>query len=111
MVHGNLVGVGSLSLGGGKNEGRSESDDSVVVQRNSKSTIPLKFNSLSTRMSNDNLAKEERVGRELYDSTVKADQRQRFLGSLCRNGVGTNRVEKKQIRSRNELTRDTGWVR
>ena len=46
MVHGNLVGVDSLSLEDSRNKGTSDKNDSVDVQTKSANTIPLKLNSL-----------------------------------------------------------------
>ena len=43
MVHGNLVGVESLSLGDSKDKGTSDSNDSVDVQTKSGNTIPLQL--------------------------------------------------------------------
>ena len=54
------------------------------------------------------LAKEEKVGRKLYLDTVKAEQREKFLRSLLRAEVGTNRMESNQAKSRGELRRDSG---
>ena len=54
------------------------------------------------------LAKEEKVGRKLYLDTVKAEQREKFLRSLLRAEVGTNRMESNQAKSRGELKRDSG---
>ena len=53
-------------------------------------------------------AKEEKIGRRLFLSTVRAEQREKFLRSLVVAEVGTNRVESNQLRAREELNRDSG---
>ena len=54
------------------------------------------------------LAKEERTGNYLFDKTVRLEQRAKLLKSLGKWGLGTNRMEHNQLRSRRELTVDTG---
>ena len=61
----------------------------------------------STGSSTD-LAKEERTGNYLFDKTVRLEQRAKFLKSLGKWGLGTNRMEHNQLKSRRELTVDTG---
>ena len=53
-------------------------------------------------------AKEEKIGKRLFNDTVKAEQRAKFLQSLVVAEVGTNRVESNQLRARGELKRDSG---
>ena len=82
-----------------------DSSDSVdVLGIPILSTIPYNNSSNTT----GGLAKEERIGRDHYICTVKAEQRARFLSRLGGMGVGTNRIEFNQIKSRNELVRDSG---
>ena len=70
-----------------------------------KSISNLQSEVLTTGKSNDNLAYEKKIGTMLHIDAVKAEQRVRFLSIL---GVGTNRIEENQVKSRKELVRDTG---
>ena len=54
------------------------------------------------------LAKEKKVGSKLHEDVVRAELRVKMLRSLTKLGVGTNRIELNQIKSRNELVRDSG---
>ena len=86
-----------------------DSSDSVdVLGIPILSTIPYNNSSNTTGPPHGGLAKEERIGRDHYICTVKAEQRARFLSRLGGMGVGTNRIEFNQIKSRNELVRDSG---
>ena len=54
------------------------------------------------------LAKEERTGIYLFDKTVRMELRAKFLKSLGKWGLGENRMEHNQLKSRRELTVVTG---
>ena len=109
-----------IQMAGGKlNETSSniviENDDEGVKSNfddarkyHSNSNNPINIKSGTSTGSEKDLAKEEEIGQKYYLNTVKAEQRVKFLGNLAYLGVGTNRVEKNQLRSRNELRRDTG---
>ena len=58
--------------------------------------------------SNLDLARKERQGRILYRRAVETDQRMRLLKNLKSKGIGTNRIEYNQLKSRKELRRDSG---
>ena len=62
----------------------------------------------TTGKSKDNLAMEKKIGSKLYVDMVKAELRVQLLKNLTNLGVGTNRIEENQIKSRKELVRDTG---
>ena len=74
--------------------------------------VPPKVNSKSlthnTTESNKDSAHEEKTGRKLYIATVKAEQKANFLRRLSKGGVGTNRIESNQIKSRREMVCDPG---
>ena len=53
-------------------------------------------------------AKEEKIGKKLFLDTVRAEQREKLLKSLVNVGVGTNRMETNQLRSRGEMKWDYG---
>ena len=105
-----LGGDESLVLGSEKEGGsggvksRLVNEENNLPNSNSKSTSTV----LTTGTSADVLANEEKTGRKLYLDTVKAEQRSKFLRRLSILGVGTNRIEENQIKSRKELVKDTG---
>ena len=94
-----------------KNENDANDDEgtesSFDEARENPNSNPKLISSITTGSKQD-LAKEEETGMRYHLSTLKAEQRANFLGNLAYLGVGTNRVEKNQVRSRNELRRDTG---
>ena len=104
---------GSLSLPSSNFSDEDEKDDKsaesnfVDAREVPEGKIPINQSSITTGSRLD-LAKEEETGLKYHLSTVKAEQRVKFLGNLAYLGVGTNRVEKNQLRSRNELRYDTG---
>ena len=53
-------------------------------------------------------ANEERLGKLLHTRTVKLEQRSKFLKRLGQIGVGTNRIESNQLKSRKEMVVDSG---
>ena len=57
-------------------------------------------NVVTTGESKNSLAKEKKIGVKLHIDTVKAEQRVKFLRTLSMLGVGTNRIETNQIKSR-----------
>ena len=104
--------------GGNSNETSSnnldiENDDKDMesnfadARKVSKSINPNSKSGTSTGSEKD-LAKEEEIGLKYHFNTIKAEQRVRFLGNLAYLGVGTNRVELNQLKSRKELRRDSG---
>ena len=62
----------------------------------------------TTGESEDPLAFEKKVGDKLHVDVVRSELRARYLRNLTILGVGTNRIEQNQIKSRNELATDTG---
>ena len=63
---------------------------------------------VTTGESNDSLANEKKIGTKLHADVVRAELRVKFLRNLTNLGVGTNRIEENQVKSRKELVRDTG---
>ena len=53
---------------------------------------------------------EKKIGTKLHGEVVKAELRVKLLKNLTKIGVGTNRIEENQIKSRKELVRDTGRI-
>ena len=51
---------------------------------------------------------EERIGHKLWTKVVKSEQQAKYLRSLIKFKVGTNRIETNQVKSRMELRRDSG---
>ena len=76
--------------------------------KHTKSISKLKSEVLTTGKSNDDLAREKKIGTKLHMDAVKAEQRVRLLRNLTILGVGTNRIEENQLKSRKELVRETG---
>ena len=74
---------------------------------NPQDTSNQKTNSISTEPGLGS-ASEERLGRSLYIKVVKLEQRSKFLKGLGKIGVGTNRMEANQAKSRREMEVDTG---
>ena len=62
----------------------------------------------TTGESPDCLAIEKKIGTKLHLEVVKAEQRVKYIRNLSILGVGTNRIEENQIKSRKELVKDTG---
>ena len=67
-----------------------------------------KYEVFTTGASVDTLAMEKKTGKKLHTDMVKAELRAKFLKNLTIMGVGTNRIEENQVKSRKELVRDTG---
>jgi len=85
-----------------------ENDLGSVDGRPSPHTNFQKFKSTVTTGSVQDLAKEERTGKILYDKVVIKEQQAKYLRSLIKNKVGTNCIEANQIISRNEMRIDCG---
>ena len=54
------------------------------------------------------LAEVKKTGRKLYKKCVIAEQKAKVLRRMSERGVGINRVEDNQLKSRMELSKDTG---
>ena len=90
-------------------------DDSVVTPelvdegRNPPNSISvIKSKLFTTGKSEDFLAREKKIGTKLHMDAVKAEQHVRLFRNLTILGVGTNRIEENQLKSRKELVRETG---
>ena len=73
---------------------KSDKSDEDIPQDTSNQT-----NSISTEPGLGS-ANEERLGRSLYIKVVKLEQRSKYLKGLGKLGVGTNRMEANQAKSR-----------
>ena len=107
--------AGGNSFLGHSNKNENDANDDKGTEssfdearENPNSNLPSKLITSITTGSKQDLAKEEETGMRHHLSTLKAEQRANFLGNLAYLGVGTNRVEMNQVRSRNELRCDTG---
>ena len=74
--------------------------DKVLGNQVNSSTIPNIMISNSTGTRESVLASEEKIGTTLHIRATKAMSRAKFLTSLGKKGLGTNRVEFKQLKQK-----------
>ena len=101
--------MGGNSIPGGlekedRQDDQSEFVDSIIDKNNDDSNVLISF-STGSRFDP---AKEEKLGRNLYNRAVRLEQQSKFLRGLGKLGVGTNRIEANQAKSRSEMIVDTG---
>ena len=63
---------------------------------------------ITTGVPDGTLAEEKRKGSKFHADVVKSELRVKLLRKMTNLGVGTNRIEDNQIKSRRELIKDTG---
>ena len=110
-----IIGWNNLELANiiENDEGRNKVAQTIPVDRRSDESVQnSNFDQvvITTGVPEGALAEEKRKGSKFHADVVKAELRVKLLRRLTNLGVGTNRIEDNQNKSRKELVKDTGVV-
>ena len=103
-----MGGVNLSVMGGNNSEADREGSERTVVDDEVAPPIVVENLVNNIKTGSKTPANDERIGQRLYLDTVRKEQQAKYLACLVKIGVGTNRIEHNQIKSRAEMRRDSG---